>query len=755
MKKIELLSPAGNFEALKAAIMNGADAVYLGGKRFGARAFSNNFDDEEMINAVNYAHLYGVKIYVTMNTIIYDDEVDEFVKYVKFLYEHGIDAIIMQDLGMIHLIRAILPNFEIHASTQAHIHNLRGVKYLEEMGVKRVVLARELSLNEIKKIKDNANMEIEIFCHGALCISYSGQCLMSYLIGGRSGNRGECAGTCRLQYELISEENGNKKRINTKGNYLLSTQDLNTLDHIKEFIESGISSLKIEGRMKRPEYVGLITRLYRMAIDAYYNNEEFVVTDEIIIDMKKIFNREFTKGHLFNATNEELMNPLRPNHMGIHLGEIIKVDKKFMTIKLDYSLNQGDGIRIISSKDEGFIVNKLYQNGKLVSNASKNSTIELELKGNVKIGDEVVKTTDIKQLEELSEFDNSRKVDIRGTLYAYKDKLLVLEVNDGIHTVSTSSKVMIEGSKTKPTTKEEMIKQLCKTGNTPYTFDNIDIIGDDNIFIPVSVINELRREVLDKLSDERIKVDRNINIESYNVEVKNSIQDKIKIKARVKNEEQYQACIDFGIDDIYIDDYKQYEKYKENETVHLAYPRVLNNEEILDNSLVGELGSLKKSVITDFSFNTVNAYSVGFLHMMGAQTITLSHEINIDKIKNLIKNYSKLYKINPNLEVIVYGRIEAMVTKYCPLNLYINQDKVCNICKRDNRYYLRDKFSNDYLISSHKCLTTIYNYDKLNMINEINKLINIGIKNIRLNFVDETYDECISILKRISIDNKN
>lgn len=506
--------------------------------------------------------------------------------------------------------------------------------------------------------------------------------------------------------------------------------------------------------MKRPEYVGLITKFYRMAIDAYYNNEEFIVTDEIIMDMKKIFNREFTKGHLFNASNEELMNPLRPNHMGIHLGEIIKVNNKFMTIKLGCLLNQGDGIRIISNKDEGFIVNKLYQNGKLVSNAPKNSIIELELKGTVKIGDEVVKTTDKNQLEELSKFDNLRKVNINGVLYAYKDKELILEINDGIHFISNISKVIIEGSKTKPTTKEEMIKQLNKTGNTPYVFNNINIISDENIFIPVSVLNELRREALDKLTNERIKIDRNINIKDYNVEVKNHLQDNVKLKASIKTEEQYQACINFGIDDIYVDDYKIYEKYKENQNIHRAYPRVLNNEKIIDNSLVGELGSLKDNVITDFSFNTVNAYSVGFLHTMGAKTITLSYEIDINKINTLINNYHKLYNVNPNLEIIVYGRIEAMVTKYCPLNLYINKDKTCSICKKNNKYYLRDKFSNDYLISNYNCLTTIYNYEKLDMINEINDLINLGIKNMRLNFVDENYDECMSILKRISISNK-
>ena len=264
MKKPELLSPAGNMECLKAAIEGGADAIYLGGLNFGARAYSANFNDEEIIEAIKYAHLYGVKIYVTVNTMITEELVKPFIKYVDFLHKNNVDAIIIQDIGMIDYLRKTYPNLEIHVSTQAHIHNLEGVKFIEKLGLKRVVLARETSIDLIKEIKENTNIELEVFIHGALCISYSGECLMSSLIGGRSGNKGTCAQSCRMKYSFMHEG----KKIN-KDDYLLSTKDLNTLNNIDKLIDIGIDSLKIEGRMKSKEYVYLVTKLYRKAIDSY------------------------------------------------------------------------------------------------------------------------------------------------------------------------------------------------------------------------------------------------------------------------------------------------------------------------------------------------------------------------------------------------------------------------------------------------------------------------------------------------------
>ena len=391
MKKVELLAPAGNMEALKAAIQAGCDAVYIGGKNFGARAFSKNFSDEEIIVAINYAHLYGVKVYITVNTLIYDNEVDEFIKYIEFIHKNNVDAIIIQDLGMLDLVRKTFPELEIHASTQMHIHNLDGVKLLEELGVKRIVLARETDIDTVKYIKNNAKAEIEIFIHGALCISYSGECLMSSLIGGRSGNRGACAGSCRLKYDVI-DQNGHKLN---KGDYPLSTKDLNSLEYIGDLIDSGIDSFKIEGRMKSKEYVYKVVSIYRKAIDNYYKYKKVIINDDDMLELKKIFNREYTKGFLNHAKNDEIINGFRPNHMGVIVGEIVDYHHKTAKIRLFDEITIGSGLRVIGKNDDiGINVNDFYINGKLAKVGHKGDIISIRVNDEVKMYDKVVITLD-------------------------------------------------------------------------------------------------------------------------------------------------------------------------------------------------------------------------------------------------------------------------------------------------------------------------------------------------------------------------
>lgn len=330
----ELLSPAGDIEGLKAAIFNGADAVYISGKNFGARKYAKNFTKEELKEAISLAHLYNVKVYITVNTVIYENEINEFLNYINYLYLIGADSIIIQDIGMIHLIRKKLPDFEIHISTQGNNCNDYTLKYYKNLGVKRVVLARELSLKEINNLK--TNIDKEVFIHGALCICYSGCCLFSSLNGNRSGNRGMCAGPCRLPYTLIK----NDKIVKTKGPYLLSPKELNTSDNFKEILNSNIQSFKIEGRMKSPSYVAYVTKMYRNLIDKKNNPNN---TQD---NLKKIYNRNFTLGHLFNKTENELMNSISPNHIGLEIGKVININNKYIKIKINDNLSQNDGIRL-------------------------------------------------------------------------------------------------------------------------------------------------------------------------------------------------------------------------------------------------------------------------------------------------------------------------------------------------------------------------------------------------------------------------
>lgn len=753
MKKIELLSPAGSFEALEAAIMCGADAVYLGGTKFGARAFASNFDNDNMKKAVNFAHLYGVRIYVTVNTLVYDNEVTSFLEYITFLNSIGVDAFIIQDIGMLHLLSTMYPKLELHASTQMHIHNIEALIRLKELGVKRAVLPRELSIAKIAELKKNSGMDIEIFVHGALCVSYSGQCLMSSLIGGRSGNRGECAGSCRLPYELVEIEDDKEEIIDTSGDYILSPKDLNTLDNIGKIIDTGVDSLKIEGRMKRPEYVALVTTLYRKAIDSYYDGIEYIVSEQDITDLKKMFNRGFTKGYLFGEKGNLLMNPLRPNHMGVPIGSVIEVYDNYMTIKLTDDISIGDGIRIISDEDTGFTVNEIYKDHNIVKEAFNGDIVSFDKNYDINIGDIVVKTTDAKLIDTIKGYyqNNNRKISLTASITGTVGDKLTLTVTDGINEATVKSEMDVTSALNNPVTEEKILEKLNKIGDTPYIFAHIDINIDDNIFIPLTAINAIKREALDKISDMRMNVLPNTSTKPYALAIPDVSQSGVLVKAKVRTKEQYLACKDNNIDQIYIENYVLYQALKEDPNVVLALPRVRKNKLILESDmLVGDFGAISSNMITDYSLNVVNAYTVAFMHFLGAKTVTLSYEMNMKRLENLIETYKERYSSAPNLEVIVYGRVEAMISEYCPLSTYLHKkDAPCNICRSSKKYCLRDRFHNDYVLLFDNCVTSIYNYDKRNIMNELDDLIKIGVNNIRFNFVDEDYAECSRIIKQV------
>ena len=705
MKKPELLAPAGNLESLKAAIMAGCDAVYLSGKMYGARFYAGNFDNDELREAIKLSHLYGVKVYVTVNTLIYDDEVTHFLEYIEEIHKMDVDAVIMQDLGMIDLVRKTYPNLEIHASTQAHIHNLEGVKLMEKLGIKRVVLARETPIELIKEIKNNTNIELEVFAHGALCISYSGQCLMSSLIGGRSGNRGTCAQCCRQKYDLIVDH---QEKIT--GKYLLSTKDLNTLGNIGQLIESGIDSIKIEGRMKRCEYVYLVVSLYRKAIDSYLTTHTIDITDDDIKDLKKIFNRKFTKGFIFNEKNDMYTNNYRPNHMGIEIGKVIGINNHNIKIKLTDSLNIRDGIRIVDN-DIGFTVLTMFKDGKKVHQADKGDIITMQVNGKVSLNSIVVKTTDYIQLEKINDnIKKGRKIPIDIRLNIKVNDCIKIFVSDGKNIVNLNSDNKVEKAIIAPTAKEDILKQISKLGNTIYEIRNIDINLDDDVFIPVRVLNELRRSAIEELNKKRlykipfIKKEYNIKVPDYEPVRKRSIL--------IANIQDYSICGDY--DEVYVDNL---DLYKRLDNVTLKLDRVLEKHpEYTQRLLVGELGSVYKykNVVTDFSLNVTNSYTVACLHSLGVDKITLSYELNDNQIKNLVDSYHKRYCKHPNLEVIVEGQEEVMISKYKLL---------------DNAY-LKDQFNNLYPIKIKNNLMHIYNYKRRKLNGDYYKM---GINYIRIN----------------------
>ncbi len=733
MAKIELLSPVGNMVTLKQAIYNGADAVYLGGKKFGARKFANNFTNDELIEAIKFVHLYGKKIYITVNTIVFNDEIAECLEYLEFLYKNNVDAVIMQDLGLIDLAHKKFPNLDIHASTQCHNHNIENIKFMKELGVKRVILARELSLKEINSF--DTNMDLEIFIHGALCVSYSGCCLFSSLNGTRSGNRGECVGSCRLPYKLAD----NDKSIETGGNFLLSMKDLNAAYNLEEILRSNVKSLKIEGRMKSPEYVGYVTRFYRKLIDQFYASGHIIIEDDDIKNLKKLFNREFTKGYLFNEDNGNIANINSSNHIGIKLGKIIEIKDNRLKIMLEEDFNQEDAIRVVSN-NRGMYANLLYnEKGLLVNKVLKGNICYVDNKiGVTELGD-VLKTVDSALIEEIDEV-NELKIPITFNIKAQIDKPLYIQVDDGTNILENNYDVVQEALKT-PITKENIYDQFSKVGNTIYSINQINIINDSNIFISLKSLNEARRNILEQLDEIRKNKKKEIVINNFDMNFECKKTNKKTINVLVRNEEQLIACLNENVN-IYVTDYKLYQKYKSS-NVYYRTERVMSkfNDFHDENLLICETGSLKyaknNNVISDYYLNVVNDYTINLLHKTGIKKITLSPELDATHLKQLnLKNF--------NLELIVYGRLELMVMKYCPLNKLLNNGvKPCNICSK--QYYLQND-AHKYPIISSNCYTHILHYRNIDLIDKINQY---DIDNYRIELFDETNIEVINLINRV------
>lgn len=511
-EKPELLAPAGSMEALVAAVENGADAVYLGARAFSARGYASNFTEEELEEAIDYAHLRGVKVYVTVNTLLKEKEIKDAIDLLSHLREIGADAIIIQDLGLISLARKYLPDLPLHASTQMTLHNKEGVQFVKSMGIKRVVLSRETSLEEIKQIKENVDSELEVFIHGALCISYSGQCLLSSLIGGRSGNRGYCAQPCRKRYRLFCAG----KQVKIRGDYLLSPRDLNTASGIGALIEAGIESFKIEGRMKRPEYVAGVVRIYRRLIDRYFENPAgYFVSEEEQEILAQLFNRNFTQGYFFGNPGSELMSQENPHNRGMLAGTVLGYDRrsKHIRIKLSRPLRLGDGIMVENAEtnpeDKGKIISVMYTEQGPVYSADKGTVVEILFEAKAPPKSAVYKTHDKKLMDSLKKESESGSLrpKIPATINASikQGNPLVFEIKDrDSNIVKIESDYLVEKAERQPTSRAQIEKQLSKLGNTLFEAVEIHLNMEGDVFVPVGQLNDIRTKAIRQLEQLRI-----------------------------------------------------------------------------------------------------------------------------------------------------------------------------------------------------------------------------------------------------------
>lgn len=710
MKKIELLIPVGNMECLKVAVHYGADAVYLGGKKFGARAYSNNFTNDEMIEAIRYCHLYGVKIYVTVNTMIYNEEVKEFITYLHFLYTNGVDAVIMQDVGMITLARKLLPNLEVHISTQAHNHNESGVNYYKTIGCTRVVFDRESSLESIKEI--SVPIEKEVFVYGALCVCYSGNCLFSALNGGRSANRGMCVGSCRLPYTLVQDKQ------NIRSGYLLSTKDLFTINHLKELLDSSIDSLKIEGRMKSKEYVAVVTKIYRKLIDQYYQGEKIILDEEDKKNLLKTYNREFSEGYLFSTQN--IINSKTSNHQGIKIGTVIGVTNKRVMIQLDDTLHQEDAIRF-AKVNKGMFVNSLYNSkGLLISNANINEIIAVDNKEHITkkdlLGSDVLKTVDFLLNKELQVI-HLKKIPIYMTFQGWIGKKVSLTVSDGIHNVIEVGNV-VEKAKTTSIEKERIKEQLSKLGSTPFCIESLEVFIDDNLFINIKEINILRRNACNKLVQLRegqVKSDEILTIPS----ILPIIAQRPKISILTRNEEQLIVALRNKLDIIYTTSEKLYEQYKYDSRVYLRLERVLEKHKIRTNErfLCTEFGSIvqygkNNQIRSDYYLNVANDYTLEEFKRLDTSSVTLSVENTVEQL-SLLQN-------KKSAEIIVYGTLECMIIK----------NNIFNI--EEQKTEIVDEKGNRYVVIYEKGFTHIFHHSKIDLLSKLNYLKGFGYYRIEL-----------------------
>ncbi|MDU4045735.1 MAG: DUF3656 domain-containing protein [Peptoniphilus harei] len=744
--KYELLAPAGDMAALKAAVSAGANAVYLGYDEFSARAKAKNFNKEELREAINYAHLRDVKIYVTFNILIADFEIKRAMESVKMLYDIGIDALILQDLGIAREIRKNFQDFEVHASTQMAVNNFYGVKFLKEMGFSRVVLARETPLFELEKIKE-LDIDVETFIHGALCVSYSGECLMSSMIGGKSGNRGECAQACRKSYEILDfDKNKLGKRL-----YYISPKDLNTLDDVAKIINSGGYSLKIEGRMKNPEYVYTVVSSYKKSLEGK-------LTLEYKNDTEQVFNRGFTKG-LFNGDfGNDFISSDRPDNRGVEVGKVLGATKNSAKVIFYEDVFEGDGLEFISSSGRFGMRSKDFYEA--------NTPHEINLFKVPIINSKVNRTYSKKLYEKVDEkienFDYKRELDIDLRIKIGERPLI--KVKSGDLSANFELDRVVEVAKKSGLDRERVIENISKTGDSIFRVKNIDLDLDDNAFLPISAINELRREATKILENrilegsiDRFEIENNLENKKFEKQNKDkkskikvffnkfkdlensSLNDIDEIIIRAKDLEKFNKKYKNREVSIYLD---KFYSYKELENLREYILKKENVRGIWINNL-SEYYIFKDDGLEingDIGINVFNRLTSDFFRDLGLKSITLSPELSSGQIQKIVN------KNDTELNLISYGRLPVMTMKHCPFSIIKNckDEKSCPTCRYKN-YLLRDEKNVDFEVLRQNTFTEIFNSYPILLDGYVNRLLDNKVNLLIL--ADEFTDEIIKLYK--------
>ena len=722
----ELLAPAGSFDALKAAVFAGADAVYLGGKNFGARAYAANFSNADIARAVEFAHRYGVKVYVTVNTIVFDDELPEVADYLTFLSDAGVDAVLVQDAGVLETAREVAPDMPVHASTQMTLHNAEGIRYAASQGISRVVLARETSLANLKAIQAQAaecGVELEIFVHGAICYCYSGQCLFSSVIGGRSGNRGMCAQPCRKQYTLLADGD----MVPTDGNYVLSPRDLCLYPYLKEISETGVAALKIEGRMKTPEYVAVVTNIYRRALDAVADGT-FEPRKEDLEDLAFAFNRGFTKGYLMGDRGAAFMNYKKPDNRGVFAGTVTGIDEKRgkAIVQIEGPVpDTGDGIVYrFAGRESGLSLNKepyIFPEGdayKIPAPADVVQGAELWITHRLKT-DRRAAALLSKAPEGRIPLDVSASVDEGG--------FLVLSAGD----ISTKSEIPFMEAKNRPFSCEQLEAQISKTGGTPFVVRSIEMGYDGTKFMPQGAVADTRRRLLEACEVRLFaKPERRARAFSVPAPAKPAACTAPVLQVYTDSVVCAKTAYSAGVEQIV------FEGKEEIYDIPVIYklPRIVSENEF--EKKIAAIPASAKGVMIDNAgmadsirgvekfagpgFNITNAVSANRAGRFCRQ-VCLSPELSGKQIRRLMAGLAG-YAHPPRVEVLVQGNLEVMISENCiPATA-----QGCRACNQ--AWALKDKTGRVFRIrsdASHR--THILNSAETCLVQYVKELASAGV----------------------------
>lgn len=753
---MELLAPAGSPEQLLAALEAGADAVYMGGKAFSARKFAGNFSREEMTEAVAACHTLGVSVYVTLNTLISDGEWDGLEEYIQFLGTLSIDGLLVQDLGVARAVRRIAPHIPLHASTQMTVSNLDGVRFLEKMGFTRAVLSRELSLEEIKNITSQTDMEIEVFVHGALCVCYSGQCLMSSFIGGRSGNRGSCAQPCRMPYDLVDD--AGRKIASPAGHYILSMKDMTALDRIRDLAQSGVLSLKVEGRMKSPDYVYEVISSYRTALSAFEAGES-IDEETLFRRMKEHFNRGYTHGFYDNAIGASMMTGFAPGNHGVPAGKIGHIKKGIFSFHPDFQPEQREikGISYIT-QDRGME----YISGEQLS-FCRDGTVSARYGKAPAAGGMVYWQTE-KETLHFSLRTMHRKVPLYVSLRAVPGEAVTLSAYDGEGgEVSVAADYVAEKAEKRVTGDDEIRQQLSRLGNTFFSLAEISI-QNEGCMVPKSVLNHLRQAAVEKMETVRIQSfteKRTPAQESHIVPVLPAAPENRsgELVLRTDRVDAALDAIENGIPRIVFggesfnhrpigrDDYVRVLQRAREKGVHVTFssPRVVreeNRERVKRQFLsLGEmrpdamevqfLGALEwarelpagTALEAGASLNLFNREALQFIEELGFSEAWLSPELTLGQIRAIAKT------ARIPVGVYVYGRSEMMVSEYCVINALLahTDKKHCPAPCLKSRYSLLDEGGRRFPVRTDEwCHMHILNSATLDMRPYMKKITGTG-----------------------------